>query len=151
MTITGNTSINTNYGLCTNTSITGTASVCATPFPNGGIYVRTESDFRDLERKLKEEQKRAESLEIEITQIKIKYTQKKSAPTAKRIFKNGDYMTILWEDGTKTIVKRAEDEADNDYAAFTAALGIKLYGSNSALKRVVRSAEVQKPKKKKEE
>lgn len=67
--------------------------------------------------------------------------------TAKRILKSGNRMIVFWEDGTKTVVKRAEDEADNDYAAFTAALGVKLYGSNSALKRIVRSAEVQKPKK----
>ena len=75
----------------------------------------------------------------------------KAKYTAKRILKSGNRMIVFWEDGTKTVVKRAEDEEDNDYAAFTAALGIKLYGSNSALKRVVRSAEVQKPKKGKEE
>lgn len=66
--------------------------------------------------------------------------------TVKRILKSGNRMIVFWKDGTKTIVKRAEDEADSDYAAFTAALGIKLYGSNSALKRIVASAEVQKPK-----
>lgn len=74
----------------------------------------------------------------------------KPIPKVKRILKNGDYMTVLWEDGDKTIVKRAEDEAESDYAAFTAALGIKVYGSNSALKRLVASAEVQGKKKKKE-
>lgn len=72
---------------------------------------------------------------------------------AKKILKNGDYMTVLWTDGTKTIVKRAADEVESDYAAFTAALGIKCFGSNSALKRIVASAEEQgkKKKKKKEE
>lgn len=74
----------------------------------------------------------------------------KPIPKVKRILKNGDYMTVLWEDGDKTIVKRAEDEAESDYAAFTAAIGIKVYGSNSALKRLVASAEVQGKKKKKE-
>lgn len=74
----------------------------------------------------------------------------KPLPKVKRILKNGDYMTVLWEDGDKTIVKRAEDEAESDYAAFTAALGIKVYGSNSALKRLVASAEVQGKKKKKQ-
>lgn len=68
---------------------------------------------------------------------------------AKKILKNGDYMTVLWNDGTKTIVKRAADEAESDYAAFTAALGIKCFGSNSALKRIVASAEEQGKKKKK--
>lgn len=67
----------------------------------------------------------------------------------KRILKNGDYMTVLWADGAKTIVKRASDEPQSDYAAFTACLGIRAYGSNSALKRLVASAEVQGKKKKK--
>lgn len=81
---------------------------------------------------------------------KEKPKAQKPLPKVKRILKNGDYMTVLWEDGDKTIVKRAEDEAESDYAAFTAALGIKVYGSNSALKRLVASAEVQGRKKKKE-
>ena len=68
-------------------------------------------------------------------------------PGVERILKSGNRTIVFWKDGTKTIVKRAEDEADNDYAAFTAALGIKLYGSNSALKRVVSKVHVQKPKK----
>ena len=65
-----------------------------------------------------------------------------------RILKSGDRMIVFWMDGTKTVVKRSADEPDNDYAAFTAALGIKEFGSNSALKRIVKSAGVQKPKKK---
>ena len=68
--------------------------------------------------------------------------------TPRRILKSGDRMIVFWNDGEKTIVKRSEDEIDSDYAAFTAALGVKLFGSNSALKRIVRSAETQKPKKK---
>lgn len=68
---------------------------------------------------------------------------------AKKILKNGDYMTVLWADGTKTIVKRAADEPASDYAAFTACLGIKCFGSNSALKRLVATAEEQGKKKKK--
>ena len=46
---------------------------------------------------------------------------------------------VFWPDGTKTVVKRHEDEPDNEYAAFTAALAIKVFGSNSKVKRVIRS------------
>ena len=67
----------------------------------------------------------------------------------KRIIKSGDATIVFWKDGTKTIVKRSPDEAESDYAAFTAALGIKCFGSNSALKRIVESTEVQDKKKKK--
>lgn len=69
-------------------------------------------------------------------------------PNPSRILKSGNRTIVFWNDGTKTIVKRAEDEQDNDYAAFTAALGIRLYGSNSALKRIAERTETQKPKKK---
>lgn len=66
-----------------------------------------------------------------------------------RILKSGDRTIVFWPDGEKTIVKRAADEPDNDYAAFTAALGIKLFGSNSALKRMIERKTVQqKPKEK---
>lgn len=69
-----------------------------------------------------------------------------------RILKSGDCTIVFWPDGEKTIVKRAADEPDNDYAAFTAALGIKLFGSNSALKRMIERKTVhQKPKEKKKD
>ena len=71
--------------------------------------------------------------------------------TTSRILKSDNRTIVFWADGTKTIVKRADDEAESDYAAFTAALGIKLYGSNSALKRIVAQTEKQKPKKRKVE
>lgn len=66
-----------------------------------------------------------------------------------RILKSGPCTHVFWADGTKTTVRRSPDEPDNDYAAFTAALAIKIYGSNSALKRMLKEkVEVQKLKKK---
>ena len=63
-----------------------------------------------------------------------------------RIVKNGAATIVFWKDGTKTVVKRGSDEPDSDYAAFTAALGIKTFGSNSALKRIVSRTETQEKK-----
>lgn len=57
--------------------------------------------------------------------------------TPKRIVKNGPALVVFWEDGTKTVVKRKKGEQDNVYHAFTAALAKKLYGSNSAINRIV--------------
>ena len=71
-------------------------------------------------------------------------------PIVTRILKSGPYTHVFWADGTKTSVRRSPDEEDNNYAAFTAALAIKMYGSNSALKRMLKDKiEVQKPKEKK--
>lgn len=82
---------------------------------------------------------------------KTTFTSKESY-TVSRILKSGPYTHVFWEDGTKTTVRRSPDEPDNDYAAFTAALAIKMYGSNSALKRMLKQkVEVQKPKGKKQD
>lgn len=68
-----------------------------------------------------------------------------------RIVKSGRATIVFWEDGTKTVVKRSPDEQDNDYNAFVAALGIKIFGSNSQLKKIIKEQTVvQKPKKAKE-
>lgn len=65
-----------------------------------------------------------------------------------RIVKSGRATIVFWEDGTKTVVKRSPDEPDNDYNAFLAALGIKIFGSNSRLKKIIKEQMVvQKPKK----
>lgn len=72
----------------------------------------------------------------------------KKAPKPKRLVRNGRAMVVFWDDGTKTIVKRAEDEEDNNYEAFTAALAIKIFGSNSAVHRIVNKTEVQEKRKK---
>ena len=58
--------------------------------------------------------------------------------TPTRILRSGPATIVFWPDGTKTVVKRAPDEEDNAYAAFTAALGIKIFGSNSKLKKTVK-------------
>jgi hypothetical protein len=68
-----------------------------------------------------------------------------------RIVKSGKSTIVFWEDGTKTVVKRSDDEPDNEYNAYLAALGKRIYGSNSALKRLIRDyTVVQKPKKAKD-
>lgn len=71
-------------------------------------------------------------------------------PKPKRILRSGPCTIVFWEDGTKTIVRKAPDEEDNAYAAFTAALAIKIFGSNQAVKRIVEMTETQEKKKKRE-
>lgn len=65
-----------------------------------------------------------------------------------RIVKSGRATIVFWEDGTKTVVKRSEDEPDNEYNAFCAALAIHAFGSNSMVKKIIKEQTViQKPKK----
>lgn len=82
-------------------------------------------------------------------QMESTQSEKSGLFAPSRILKSGNRTIVFWHDGTKTIVKRTEDEPDNDYAAFTAALGIKIFGSNSALRRMIKkSFKVQKRKEK---
>lgn len=57
--------------------------------------------------------------------------------TPKRIVRNGRATIVFWYDGKKTVVKRKHGEPDDPYLAFLAALGKKVYGSNSAIKRLI--------------
>ena len=61
----------------------------------------------------------------------------------KKIIKSGDRTIVFWKDDTKTIVKRSDDTPDDLYSAFCAALAIKIYGSNSQVKKILRMADVQ--------
>lgn len=55
-----------------------------------------------------------------------------------KIIKQGPATVIFWRDGTKTVVKRAEGEPDDEYVAFTAAVAKKVYGSGSKIKSLLR-------------
>lgn len=54
-----------------------------------------------------------------------------------RIIVNGDATIVFWKDDTKTVVKRSPDTEYSLYNAVTAALAIKLFGSNSKLQKVI--------------
>lgn len=56
-----------------------------------------------------------------------------------RIIYNNPATIVFWEDGTKTVVKKAKGEKFNKYYAFCAALAKKVYGNNSRVNRIVNS------------
>lgn len=60
-----------------------------------------------------------------------------------RILRNGPATIVFWGDGTKTVVKRPEGKEDDIYEAFTAALGIKMYKTNSHLKKFIKTKTVE--------
>lgn len=72
------------------------------------------------------------NLMFEILTESLKY---KPEPT--RILQSGNRVIVFWDDGRKTIVKRSEDTMNDIYSAFTAALAIKIYGSNSKVHRLI--------------
>lgn len=55
----------------------------------------------------------------------------------KKIIFSGPKCIVLWHDGTKTIVSCSENDRWDEYAAYCAALAKKLYGTTSAVHRMV--------------
>lgn len=51
-----------------------------------------------------------------------------------KIIVNGPATIVFWEDGTKTVVKCSKYDSYDLYSAFTAALAIKIFGTNSKVK-----------------
>lgn len=45
--------------------------------------------------------------------------------------------TVLWADGTATVVKKKEDDPWDEQAAFAQALAKKVYGSTSSVRKIV--------------
>lgn len=58
--------------------------------------------------------------------------------TVKRIHKNGPVTVVIWQDGSKTIVRRSKGTKDDPYTAFCAALAKKMYGSNSQINKMIK-------------
>ena len=55
----------------------------------------------------------------------------------KKIIFNPPATIMLWEDGTKTVVKAAPGTEFNPYHGFTAAVAKKLYGNNSRVNKIM--------------
>lgn len=60
-------------------------------------------------------------------------------PQVDRIIFNNPATVVFWTDGTKTVVKCMEGQEFSEYYGFLAALAKKVYGTNSAVKRIVKN------------
>lgn len=70
-------------------------------------------------------------------EIKIKTEKRIIFPEPKKIIRNNRTTIVLWEDGTKTIVRCEPHKRYDAYEAFTAALAKKIYGNNTRLKKMI--------------
>lgn len=73
-------------------------------------------------------------MELKIANKNKEENKMKQLPEIKKIIHSGDYTHIMWEDGTKTSVKRAEGTPNDPYSAFAQAVLKKLYGSTENAK-----------------
>lgn len=110
-----------------------------------------EPDFYDYyaRKKLKELKEQLKVQSNYATPYHNRYISPKYNPY--HIIFNDPATIVFWEDGTKTVVKRAEGEKWNEYNAFCAALAIKIFGNNSKVRKIVNSGEHQIKKGKKKD
>lgn len=66
-----------------------------------------------------------------------------------KIIKSGECTIVFWKDGSKTLVRRDPEDADNLHTAFCAALAKKVHGSNSRIKKIISRKLVENKKEKK--
>ena len=59
-----------------------------------------------------------------------------------RIIRSGPATVVIWEDGSKTVVKKHDGDKDDIHSAFCAAVAKRVYGSNSKLKSVLKNTEI---------
>lgn len=70
--------------------------------------------------------------------IKEQLTEYAQENCVKKIIRNGPATIVFWDDGTKTIVKRAKGTKDDIYMAFCSAFAKKMLGSNSRIQRIIK-------------
>lgn len=97
------------------------------------ITVRAESPtiYSDMLDYCKDELNRRPTMKNENKISKPKFVD------VKRIIHSGPCTIVFWEDNTKTVVRCSENDIYDEYSAFCSALAIKLYGTNSHLKKVI--------------
>ena len=69
---------------------------------------------------------------------------RQEALTPEKILFKPPATIVFWKDGSKTVVKCMEGEHFNEYFGFLAALGKKIFGTNSELNRIVKRGQFQK-------
>lgn len=93
-----------------------------------------------------------------VIRSKVSYTNyyrggftQRYVPTPKKIIVNEDskVTVVMWDDGTKTIVKCSEADQYDSYAAYCAAFAKKCHGTNSQLKKTIENHTVFQESKKK--
>ena len=120
--------------------------------PNKELYAFSSEDIQELDGIVCALYEECHIAYEQFDAVFQEFMEATTIPEPIRILRSGDAMIVFWDDGDKTVVKRAPDEKDSDYIAFTAALGKKIYGSNSKLARMIKKLiEYQTPKKPKKD
>ena len=100
-----------------------------------GIFMdRATTEYANYHKSIKD----IENTKKEINTMGMDFSHKFTPRPKKIIYNESKGVTVvLWEDGTKTVVKCSENNQRDLYNAYCAAFAKKCYGTNSALKREI--------------
>lgn len=96
--------------------------------------------------------KNSSKVEVRVPVFDVKFSKKLSIPEPIRVISNPPHTIVFFNDGTKQVVKCSENDEYSLYGGFVNAIAIKLYKTNSHLKKSVDGMTVkQKPKRDKKD
>lgn len=106
---------------------------------HGNIYESIGTQMAIMSAMLKEYRRKNEELKAVILDLETRYSKTvKEYPNPKVIHHMIDGTTVvIWEDGTKTMVKKRDVDSYDPYAATAQAFLKKLYGSTSRAKKII--------------
>ena len=78
-----------------------------------------------------------EEREMTKKETKTKTNELKKMVNPTRIIHSGPATIVFWDNGTKTVVKLSDNDWFDEYDAFCAAFAIKMFGSNSRVKKMI--------------
>lgn len=73
-----------------------------------------------------------------------------NCPELDKIIYSGNRTIVFWKDGTKTVVKCAQDSEFDEYSGFVAALAKKVFGSTHRIKKLISRISTHQDKKPKD-
>lgn len=97
------------------------------------------SEYREHDQKISLEKamNRMNSSSIYGLDPLYRYSKTNGLPILNKIIFNGPATIVLWNDGTKTVVKCSDFDVDDPYAAVAQAYMKKIFGSNNQFKKMV--------------
>ena len=91
-------------------------------------------------------------VEVHVPVFDVRFSKELSIPEPIRVISNPPHTIVFFNDGTKQVVKCSENDEYSLYGGFVNAIAIKLYKTNSHLKKSVdRMTVKQKPKRNKKD
>lgn len=105
---------------------------------SGGIIKPIEAlELVESDAGIREKEELRKEILSKMATIKVAETKNFYSLNVSKIIFNPPATIVFWEDGTKTVAKCSAEDEFSEYYGFLAALGKKVYESNSQIKKLI--------------